>query len=55
MGGIISPVSWRVIPEEKGGFLAVFFCAFLLSVCYLLVIMLYTVPLSLCNQSVFKV
>ena len=40
--------------DDKDGFLVVFFCAFLLSVCYQLVIMLYMVLLSLCNQSVSK-
>lgn len=41
--------------KRKGGFLAVFFCVFLLSVCNQLVIMLYTVLITTCNQSVSKV
>lgn len=38
--------------EIGGGFLAVFFCAFLLSFCNQLVIMLYTILLPVCHQSV---
>ena len=39
--------------KRKGGFLAVFFlCAFLLSFCNQLVIMLYTILLPVCYQSV---
>lgn len=52
--GILLNIAYNLIPEEKGGFLVVFFLRALLSVCYQVVIMLYTVLLATCSQSVFK-